>query len=196
MHLVLLAHPTPGSFNHAIAQAAVATLREAGASVIFHDLYQEGFDPLLPGPEIARGAALPPDIARHCEEAAAAEGIVVVHPNWWGMPPAILTGWVDRVMRPGAAYEFVEGDGGDGVPRGLLNARAAVVLNTANTAAAREKAVFGDPLQRIWRDCVFGLCGVPRFERRTFETIVTSTPAQRAAWLEEAATVVRRVFGL
>ena len=32
------------------------------------------------------------------------------HPNWWGMPPAILKGWVDRVVRPGLAYEFLEGD--------------------------------------------------------------------------------------
>ena len=27
-----------------------------------------------------------------------ADGIVVVHPNWWGQPPAILKGWVDRVL--------------------------------------------------------------------------------------------------
>ncbi len=24
-------------------------------------------------------------------------GIVIVHPNWWGQPPAILKGWIDRV---------------------------------------------------------------------------------------------------
>ncbi len=37
------------------------------------------------------------------DDLAAAEEIVVVHPSWWGQPPAILTGWIDRVMRPGIA---------------------------------------------------------------------------------------------
>ena len=65
---------------------AAATLREAGHTVTFHDLYAEKFDPLLPYAEIARDAALPPLVAEHCREIAAADGIVIVHPNWWGMP--------------------------------------------------------------------------------------------------------------
>ena len=79
------------------------------------------------------------------------------------MPPAVLTGWVDRVMRPGTAYEFLEDDNGEGVPSGLLKANKAVVFNTSNTAAKREDTVFGDPLERIWKDCIFGLCGVRDF---------------------------------
>jgi NAD(P)H dehydrogenase (quinone) len=46
------------------------------------------------------------------------------------MPPAILKGWVDRVMRPGLAYEFLEGDSGDGVLHGRLRDRRAIVFNT------------------------------------------------------------------
>jgi len=46
-----------------------------------------------------------------------ASGIVIVHPNWWGQPPAILKGWVDRVLRPGVAYEFTEGDQGKVSPK-------------------------------------------------------------------------------
>ena len=192
--LLILAHPQEGSFNHALARAAADRLTANGHDVVMHDLYREGFDPVLPGDEIARGAALLPLIARHCAEIAAADGIIVVHPNWWGMPPAILTGWVDRIVRPGVAYEFLEGDSGEGVPRGLLKARVALVLNTSNTVAAREQAVFGDPLERIWKDCVFGLCGVSRCERRMFGVVATSSPAQRADWLAEAAAMVDGCF--
>ncbi len=46
--LVVLAHPDPGSFNHAIAAAAAGALRECGHEVAVHDLYREGFDPILP----------------------------------------------------------------------------------------------------------------------------------------------------
>lgn len=182
---VILAHPRHGSFNHAIAATAKQTLETQGHEVRFHDLYQEHFDPVLLAPELERGAFLHPDLAHHCEEIAQAQGIVIVHPNWWGQPPAILKGWVDRVLRPEVAYRFREGDAGDGVPVGLLQAKAAVVFTTSNTPPERELAIFGDPVETLWKNCIFGLCGVRLFYRRNFAVVVTSTPAQREVWLEE-----------
>lgn len=191
---IILAHPDPASFNAAIGKTACEALAQNGHGVYFHDLYAEQFDPLLQSGEIPKDAELDPMIRRHCEEIVHADGIVMVHPNWWGQPPAILTGWVDRVLRPGTAYEFLEGDDGEGVPRGLLKARAALVFNTSNTASERELAVFGDPLERIWKDCIFGLCGVSRFYRQTFGIVVLSTPAQRASWLQAVTDTVRDYF--
>ena len=191
---LILAHPGPGSFNHAIAETARQTLLRNGHTVFFHDLYAESFDPILPAHEIPKDAALPPEIARHCAEIAAADGIIVVHPNWWGQPPAILKGWIDRVIRPGVAYEFLESDSGEGVPLGLLHARTALVFNTTNTPLERERQVFGDPLETLWKNCVFGLCGVNDFQRRVFGVIVTSTAEQRAAWLAEVEETLDRCF--
>ena len=153
---VILAHPRPGSFNHAIAQTSVQTLVQNGHQVAFHDLYLESFDPILCFAEIPKDAPLDDVIQNHCQELAMAEGIIIIHPNWWGMPPAILKGWVDRVIRPGVAYEFLEGDSGEGVPRGLLLAGRAIVFNTSNTLPEREQNAFGDPMQTIWKNrCVF-----------------------------------------
>jgi NAD(P)H dehydrogenase (quinone) len=191
---VILAHPRPGSFNHAIAGEVISTLKESGHGVTFHDLYAERFDPLLLYPEIARDAALPPLLANHCREIPAADGIVIIHPDWWGMPPAILKGWIDRVLRPGVAYRFSETDSGEGIPVGLLNARAALVFNTSNTPSAREHAVFGDPLERLWKDCIFAFCGVPACRRRMFGVVVTSSDEQRKAWLHEVQHLTREIF--
>jgi putative NADPH-quinone reductase len=192
--LVVLAHPDPASFNHALAAAAAEAARRQGHAVVLHDLHAERFDPIVPAAELARDAPLEPWLRRHCDELAAAEGIVVVHPNWWGQPPAILKGWIDRVVRPGVAYAFVEGDQGEGVPVGLLRARTAVVLNTSNTPAAREQEAFGDPLDSIWRRCLFDLCGVKDVRRRTFGVVVTSTAEARGRWLAEAAELVSAAF--
>jgi len=192
--LVILAHPDESSFNHAIAHHARLALEAKGHTVMYHDLYKEKFDPILPGPEVPRGAQLTKQVALHCKEAAEADGIIIVHPNWWGMPPAILAGWVDRIMRPGLAYEFLEGDSGEGVPVGLLKADKAIVFNTSNTFEKRELEVFGDPLERIWKDCIFDLCGVKETHRRTFGVIVTSTMAERQAWLAEVQQKVGEVF--
>ncbi len=191
---VILAHPREGSFNHAIAESVVAALVECGHTVAYHDLYAEAFDPVLPYDEIARDAQLSPFIAMHCREIAAADGLVIIHPDWWGMPPAILKGWIDRVLRPGVAYRFCEGDAGEGVPVGLLRARAALVFNTSNTPRQREIEVFGDPLERIWKDCICTFCGIPVFHRRMFGVIVASTDEQRKSWLDEVGTLTREAF--
>ena len=191
---VILAHPRPGSFNHAIAQTAVQALVRNGHQVAFHDLYLESFDPILRSAEIAKDAPLDDMIRVHCLEIAMAEGIIIIHPNWWGMPPAILKGWVDRVMRPGLAYEFLEGDGGEGVPRGLLWVRRAIVFNTSNTLSEREQNAFGDPLQTIWKNCIFGLCGDAVFHRKTYSVVVTSTHEQRLAWLDDVRAIVDENF--
>ena len=191
---LILAHPDLRSLNHAIAERARGALCAGGHEVVFHDLYAEGFDPVLPAAEIASDAVPAAEISRQGEEIRAADGIIVVHPNWWGQPPAILTGWVDRVLRPGVAYRFHEGDQGEGVPVGLLRARTALVFNTANTSEHREMSVFFDPLDTIWRNCIFRLCGVQAVHRRTFQVVVTSTAEQRRIWLDEVDAMVRRSF--
>jgi putative NADPH-quinone reductase len=191
---IILAHPDTRSFNHAVADTAAERLKQNGHRVILHDLYAEGFDPILPIGEIPEDAPLPEEIERHCREISAADGIVIVHPNWWGQPPAILKGWIDRVIRPGVAYKFVEGDGGEGVPVGLLKAKTAVVLNTSNTPAERETAVFGDPLETLWKNCVFGLCGVTNFYRETLGVVITSSEGQRKQWLGRVREIVDLYF--
>lgn len=192
--LVVLAHPDTASFNHAIAQTAIKQLEDNGHTAIFHDLYAEDFDPRLPAGEIPRDAELPDVIAQHCEETANADGIIIVHPNWWGMPPALLTGWADRILRPGQAYEFVDGDSGEGVPVGLLKAKTALVFNTSNTSKEREENIFGDPLERIWKDCIFDLCGVTNYFRRMFRIVVTSTQEEREKWLKDVTAKVDEYF--
>jgi len=187
--LVILGHQHPGSFNHAIAATAVEQLEHTGHEVVFHDLYQEGFDPILPHEQIPKDASLPAVIQQHVREVSEAGGYVVVHPNWWGQPPAILKGWIDRVLRQGSAYEYSD----KGVI-GLLKGKRALVITTSNTPREDELRLFGDPLENLWKNCIFGFCGVTDFLRRNFESIILSTPEQRAEWLEEVRRLVRERF--
>jgi len=191
--LVILAHPNPASFNAAIAQTVVQTLEAAGQTVLFHDLYAEGFDPVLPAAEVQPNAALPPQVAAHVADLVAAEGIVIIHPSWWGQPPAILKGWLDRTLRLGVAYHL-PGPLGAGMPQGLLKAQIAVVFTTSNTPPLREIDLYGDPLQNIWENCVFRVCGVTRFLRKNFAIMATSTPEQRQQWLGEVVKMIQGIF--
>ncbi|WP_246275864.1 NAD(P)H-dependent oxidoreductase [Methanolobus zinderi] len=172
----------------------VSTLKESGHEVSFHDLCAEGFDPILMGEELVSDRSDDELVQIHWNEIKEADGIVIIHPNWWGQPPAILKGWVDRVLRENVAYRFPEDDDGSGLPIGLLKARVALVFNTSNTPEERENTVFGDPLERIWKDCIFDFCGVSNFHRRMFRTIAGSTSEQRQAWLDEVMDMVCEHF--
>jgi len=191
---VILAHPTPGSFNHAITDTVLDTLKRNAHEARLHDLYAEKFDPVMTSAEIPKDAVLPRGIEGHCREICEADGIVIVHPNWWSAPPAILRGWVDRVLRQGRAYNFVPDGQGGAQPVGLLRAQTGMVFNTANTPQEKEEQLFGDPLQTHWLKCVFGLCGVKKVHRRNFAPVITSTPEQRHGWLEEVRQAVALHF--
>ncbi|MEU3253126.1 NAD(P)H-dependent oxidoreductase [Streptomyces sp. NPDC006997] len=192
---VYVAHPHPSSFNHALYETVVTELRARGCEVAAHDLYAEGFDPVLSAAEtdtVGAAAGTPdPLLTRHRAEVATLDALVFVHPNWWGMPPAVLTGWVQRVLVPGVAYKLGTADG---EPAGLLKAGRALVLNTSDTPADREEREFGDPLQRVWAACVLPYVGVTDVRRTVFRTVTDATPETRAAWLtrarEEAAALV------
>jgi NAD(P)H dehydrogenase (quinone) len=192
---VLLAHPKPGSFNHAIADTVAATVRAHGGTCILHDLCAEDFDPLFPPAELTKDGPFAPVVIEHGRELVESDGLVIVHPNWWGQPPAILKGWVDRVLRMGVAYKFGINDNGEGVPIGLLRGKWALVFNTSNTPPAREAAVFGDPLENLWRTCVLAFCGIERVQRTTFSVVITSTPGQRAGWLRQVQAATEEMLG-
>ena len=192
--LIILGHPDNTSFNHAIADTCRNRLVENGHSVLFHDLYREGFNPITDVKEIPKQGQIDNLIKTHCDNLKDSDGIIIIHPNWWGQPPAILKGWIDRVFRPGVAYEFEEGDSGEGLPIGLLKAKIGLVFNTSNTNEERENNIFKDPLETIWKNCIFSFCGVKQFDRRMFRIVVTSDLNQRQIWLNEAKTMIDKYF--
>jgi len=199
--LVLVAHPRPGSFNHALTDRIVATLNRRGLRVDLHDLYAENFDPVLRAEEAytsgqtaeqVLAASNDPLLGVHRRELSAASALVVVHPNWWGKPPAILAGWMDRVLVPGVAYRL--NDAG-GAPVSLLSLREVLVINTSDTTQDREANLFGDPLDSIWRRCLPPYIGSPEVERIVLRVVADADAAQRTAWLDEAEDLANRLLG-
>ena len=188
--LVVIGHPAPSSFNHALGHQVAQGWRQAGVDVTVHDLAEQRFDPCLTRAE-ARGAVSDdPTVRRHIADLTSADLLAVVHPVMWGMPPAILKGWIDRVFALDAAYGLTK----EGEAIGLLPLRAALILNTSNTPPVREAARFGDPLDRIWRDCILGFCSTARVTRKTYAPLVPSTDVTRAAWVAEAGTLAQEVL--
>lgn len=191
---VILGHPYENSFNSAIAEAVIKSLKENKHTVRFHDLYRENFNPVIPKEELVSDQTKDVLVKLHQQEIQEADGIVIIHPNWWGQPPAILKGWVDRVLRENIAYAFPAGDNGGGLPIGLLKAKTGLVINTSNTPALREIEQFGDPLNRLWKDCIFDFCGVSDFHRIMFGVVADSNISDREKWLRQTGSFIKQYF--
>ena len=95
--LVILAHPdAKNSFNGAIAQRTIDVLSAQGYEPVFRDLYAEGFDPIMTLAETKEpSSAAPLAMQKEMQAVKECAGMVFIHPNWWGAPPAILLGWID-----------------------------------------------------------------------------------------------------
>lgn len=187
---LILGHQKPGSFNHAIADTIRQTLLELGHEVRFHDLYQDGFDPVLKaGEDKLDQADLPADIQAYIEEVKESQGLIFVHPNWWGGPPAMLRGWIDRVFRQNSIYNFTPNG-----PVSYISDKVIQIFSTSNTPRDIEVNFYKDPIEHFWKVVVFGLLGSKSIERRNFEPIILSTPEQRAEWLIETAETVKRRY--
>ena len=107
--LVLYAHPVETSFVAALHAVVVETLTKGGHAIDDCDLYAEGFDPVMSRQErldyhdTAINRRL---VGEHAARLQAAEALVLVHPVWNYGFPAILKGYIDRVLIPGVAFDL------------------------------------------------------------------------------------------
>ena len=129
--LVVLANPNPGSYGHALAGAAVDGLHAAGHTVDLLDLYADGFVAAMSTAERRAydtdAPILDPQVAAHAELVRRCELLVFVYPTWWSGLPAILKGWLERVMVPGVGFRF---DDDGRVRPGLAHVRRLVGVST------------------------------------------------------------------
>jgi NAD(P)H dehydrogenase (quinone) len=106
--LVVLAHPNPDSFSHAIVDRVVCALANREHSVSVIDLYALDYSPALTRAELAAyptsEPAIDPMVIEHTRLIQECSTIVFVYPTWWSSMPAILKGWIDRTMLPGIAF--------------------------------------------------------------------------------------------
>ena len=154
--LLVIGHGRLKSLCHHFLEQVQDQLDTLGIEHQTQDLLADGFDPILrleEGQENAGKVDPKQDqlTATYQEAVANADGYIIFHPVWWFAPPAILKGWVDRVLVDGVALHQPV----DGPPEGILSGRRALVLQTFNADRIVDKVVFGSLSRRFWRRAVF-----------------------------------------
>jgi len=175
--LEIICNPRPGSYNLALAASAREKLLSLGHEVTLHDLYKEGFDPVLNASELARSFSLEGLVQDHSRELAEADGLVLFHPEWWGQPPAMLKGWIDRVFRQGIAYDL---EGEEFTEKGwkpLLTGKKGLVFVTSDAEAHSART-----LEALWTHTILGRCGM-QASCHVLREMRSTDPAARREWL-------------
>src|SRR5262245_36806035 len=105
-HVIILAHPNRASFNASVAESYAREAARSGDEVIIRDLYRLGFDPVLKAEEVPsnEGLRVGPEVLREREFLRCADVVVLVYPLWLNTPPAMLKGYLERVLGLGFAY--------------------------------------------------------------------------------------------
>ncbi len=180
--LVIVGHPSTDSFCAALADSYVETAIGAGQDVRALYLGDLCFDPVL-HEGYNRIQPLEPDLIKAQVDITWAEHLVLVFPVWWGGVPALLKGFLDRILLPGFAFSYRKGKA---FPEKLLLGRSAYLLVTMDTPPWYYKWVYRMPALHQMRKTTLAFCGIKPVATLTFGPILDSTAKQRDNWLEQA----------
>ncbi|GHA87431.1 NAD(P)H-dependent oxidoreductase [Modicisalibacter luteus] len=181
--LIIVGHPRHDSFCGALAQAYREGAEQAGVEVRLLRLGGLNFDPHV-HVESPEEQPLEPDLEHAKQWLIWAEHLVFVYPTWWGTMPALLKGFLDRLVMPGFAFRFY----GPGTTQweGLWQGKTAQLITTMDTPPAVYRWLFRAPGTHAMRNATLGFCGVKPVHTLIAGSIRTSTQQQRHQWLEQA----------
>lgn len=163
--LLVHAHPEDRSFNGALRDAAIAEIEGSGHSIELSDLYAMKFDPAGGPADFAtplnpdffhyqseqlaasKAGTFVEEIAREQDKLRRADILILQFPLWWGGPPAILKGWIDRVCAYGVTYAD-----GTRFEAGLFKGRRALLSVTTGGTPRRfsEEGEYGEIEKVLW----------------------------------------------
>jgi len=171
-------HPDPNSFSASVAGRVESAFSDLGIVHTMVDLYREGFEPTMPPDEFSRKFSFDAKVQRHVGLIEEATHLAIVHPDWWGTPPALLKGWVDRVFRPGIAYEFEGGEFTQKRSSPLLGGTRAIVFATSNDEETDAVPV----IEPFWRN-LFQYSGIAPYSVHVLQRLHSLDSAARVSWL-------------
>ena len=172
-------HYNDKSFNAAIKNTFIEKVKENGHEVDCVDLYKEKFDPVFTGEK--------PDktVLDHQKRIENCDIIVLVAPIWNFRMPAIVEGWIDRVMTPPWAFSFKKIFGNYGYPVGNLKGKKAIVFCTYGSQQFAIKTFFLNmPTKRLRRG-VFNICGIRDVVYKRFFAVPFVSDGKRKKFLRD-----------
>lgn len=182
MITIVYGHPYDRSFNAAIRQTVIDTLRGENAAYTLIDLYADGFDPAVRAPELAlysQGRTCDALAQRYMEILGGTDRIIYVYPVWWGTEPAIVKGFHDKVLLKDFSWVYS--------PEGRLLPKLRIGQTTLFTTSEAPTECFSAYFADYLPAHVFAAVGMGNAAWHNFGGITQSTPEERAVFLQLVA---------
>ncbi|MCF7928993.1 MAG: NAD(P)H-dependent oxidoreductase [Spirochaetales bacterium] len=188
---IIYAHPWDGSLNRAVLAALERGIRSGGGKADVIDLYAEGFDPVMSEADLAlygEGRSTDPKVAEYQQRIDRASHIIFLFPVWWQGPPAVLKGFLDKVLLPGWSYEP-----GPLFPRGFLKQLSATVVVTLGAPLWYFRIRYRNPLRGAFAVGSLKFVGIRRTKLLAIGRIGDRKRSSIEAWLGRVERYGRRL---
>ncbi|RJQ31720.1 MAG: flavodoxin family protein [Actinobacteria bacterium] len=180
--LVILGHPNKDSFNGDIARAYAEGAKEGGAEVKLLYLDDLEFDPILhKGYETIQ--QLEPNLLLAQDDIRWCDHLVWVYPTWWGSPPALMKGFIERAFHPSFAFKYKRKK--DFFPVQLLKGRSARLIVTMDDFRLADFIIFYHSVIRVMKWSVLLLSGIRPVRSTIFSSVKRSSKIKREKWLNK-----------
>lgn len=179
--LILNAHPREASLTAGLVEAYAKGAESGGAEVSHLDLKDLEIDWVrYPW---GREQQLEPDVIRSQELISAADHIVLAFPVFWGLYPALLKGFIDRVFLPGFAFKA---KAGAALPEKLLSGRTARLIYTMDAPGIFHRFWYGLCVERALERATFWYVGIKPIGRLSFHGTKGLNEAKAKSWMVKA----------
>ncbi|MED4561665.1 NAD(P)H-dependent oxidoreductase [Bacillus altitudinis] len=188
MKTIVYAHPWDGSYNHAILTSITEKLETKKEPFQVIDLYKDGFNPVFTAEELKhfhKGETPYSLVKDYQEKLKQSTELVFIFPVWWWDLPAILKGFIDKVMLSG--FAFIE-DQNTGTLQGLLtNIKKTTVISTSTTDKEYIEFEAGNAIQSVFIDRTLADLGIKNESTKWihFSRVNLTTDEKRKQFLKE-----------
>ena len=192
--LVVIAHPAKESFNHALKTEIVNGLIEIGHEVQIRDLYEYSFDAVLGADDWRSYSDVSKETAVDVRDEQLliqwADHLIFIYPTWWWGPPAILKGYLDRVLLPGFAYLANE----EGIKGLLTDKKVYIFQTTGSDKEFLQSSGFEKSIKEMMRTGVFGFCGAEVMHHEFIPEIQSKNLEERKKILSSFRPFIHQLF--
>ncbi len=179
--LIINGHPDAESFNAALSAAYKTGAQKSGAEIREINIRELDFNPNLQFGYRKR-TELEPDLLEAQDSLKWADHLVWIYPVWWGSVPAVMKGFLDRVLLPGFAFnkrkDSLWWDK-------LLNGKTARLICTLDQPAWYYRWVYGSPSHKAMKRLTLNFTGVKKVQITTIGPIRHSRESFRSKWLRK-----------
>lgn len=115
--------------------------------------------------------------------------LVVVYPIWWGMMPALLKGFIDRVLLPGFAFKYHDNDP---MWDKLLKGKSARVIVTSDSPVWYLKFFLLGAPYKIMKTNILDFCGFKPVKLTPLGSVRKASSKKIEAFLEKVRVLGSR----